>query len=698
MYEFNEVETTRMVPDDEVGNIPAIHYNFPSSWFLSKITSPGGNEVINLEYYSTTAEEEIYSNLHQSVSVSYTQLGYQYPPGTLVTTDHRINPPYVFIKRKFLKKISFKRGNQLVMFIDFVSATGIREDENFSEDRLLQQIKIYSNINATARLVKQYNFTYGYFSSATVPYTKRLRLDALQEVPADGSSIIKPPYSFEYNTTAIPQISTAALDHWGFYNRAGNTSLVPTILIGSNSFGWNANREPDLSGSSCTLLEKIKYPTGGYTTFSYELHKDENNIAIGGVRLKEIIDYSFENKKAVSKRYEYKKDYGTGSGKSNKSNIQYGEVSTWHHFHVLCLPGAPPAQCDEYTNTITTVSASSLFGLGAVQGSHIGYSRVTEYRSNVETAQPMGKTVYEYEVKPFMEHDEDIGSGDLIRRSVYDNTGKLLNELTNNYTYSNTGSINTMWVKAHLNQDSKTYYCKKIVNGVPYFEARRENDKMTDCVDTRHYYTKQALLSTSIYGQYKQLVQQTEKKYDQLSSSYQINTKKYTYGSAAHTYATAIEQGSSSNDLVITTRKYAGDYVYTTGTPDASTNGIRLLQSKNVADALIETRQYRKNIDGTNLRYIGGSVTTFLPTFPYPEKIFTLAIDEPVGTMTESNISNGMFVKDSRYMETGAFVFNLSTGNIVEQSKTNDVLSSYLWERCIRQLYFRSHRKPDLRL
>lgn len=679
-YFFSQVETTRMVADDEAGNIPAISYTYPSAWYLSAITSADGNEVIGFEYYSSTAEENIYSNMLQNTSVTYTKLGYRIYTDPPRVTLHTTTPPSVFIKRKFLKKISFTKAGQQTLFIDFVSATGVRQDANFSEDRVLQQLKVYSNINETPRLVKRYDFTYGYFvNTANVFTPRRLRLDALQEMTADGSSLGKPAYIFTYNSRLIPDRSTAGLDHWGFYNTASNSSLVPTITIDGNSYGYNANREPSLQGSSCTLLEKIQYPTGGYTSFSYELNQGAGNEAVGGVRIKEIIDYSAENKKAVSKKYEYTLEDGSSSGRSNRSQIKYDQHSSFHHYNEPVM-GSPQPEDGDYTNTITTVSASSVFGLGSILGSHIGYTRVLEYLSDVTTNKPLGKTEYKYNFTGFKEFDEDVQNGDLLQKSIYDSDGKLLNEITNTYSYTVVDNLSTLWVKTASSQDNRYFLCKKIIDGMEMMYARQAHESMADCLETRTCYTRLNLFSYGIRSYARQLIQQQEKQYDQLSGAYRLRTTQYTYGSLVHTYPTLMEQSGSSGDLVVTANKYAGDYVHTTGSPDETTQGILLLQTKHVTNALVETRQYRKDADGTNLRYIGGSVIEYSRFGPYPQTVFSLTLSEPLLTMTESDISNGTFIKDDHYTKSGSFKYNTTTGNLVEQSKENDVVSSYLWD------------------
>lgn len=86
-------------------------------------------------------------------------------------------------------------------------------------------------------------------------------------------------HSFEYHDKeAFPDVLSFDQDHWGFYNAAGNTSLLNgqslnNIFPDNNPFSYyNADREPSLEGSKKGVLTKINYPTGGSTTFDFELN------------------------------------------------------------------------------------------------------------------------------------------------------------------------------------------------------------------------------------------------------------------------------------------------------------------------------------------------------------------------------------------------------------------------------------------
>jgi YD repeat-containing protein len=693
IYTFSAVEMTRTVPiDDQGAPLNMQTYLYPSSWFLTQITSPDGIEKILFDYYSTTGEQTLYLNTLQNESKTH-----NFSENTDCFTTYSSSgssytaiPPNTYAKRKFLNKITLKRNDVVIAFLDVISSTG-RQDSEFTEDRKVDQLKFYSVISNTNTLVRQYNLTYNYFiNNANIYYKKRLRLDAVQEISVDGVTASKPPHSFTYNTDfPMPERFTPSLDHWGFYNAASNTSLVPNASVPypnptynypPTTFGGGADREPNLDGASCTILNKITYPTGGYSTFEYELNQakfDDNSIhPVGGLRIKKIIDYSFENKKATAKNYAYTLDNGSTSGRAGIYPV-YLKQTTYLSYLIPHLCPCDPCERDMHTISYT-LTTSSIFGLGSIQGSHVGYSMVTESQSDVNNDQPLGKTIYKYQIGQFYEHDDDLASGDLIQQSVYNNAGKLLTDVTNTYQYSFDGVIYSYLPKPLDQQTSKTKWCRTSTNS--YINYGSWETTPSGCVEFRNVDTKQYLDSYGQWSQKKLLVQQVEKVYDQLSNSYVTNTKNFTYGNTVHMYPTKIDQTTTAGEMVVTEKKYAADYTYESSTTDNNTLGVRNLKWKNMMGTEVESVQYRQNGDGSNKRYIGGALTTFLPSSPYPEKVYQLQLSSPAAAYTASTINgSGVFTYDAAYKVVGSFTYNTTTGNLIEQSKERDVVTSYIW-------------------
>lgn len=694
-YEFNEVETSTYTTDDISTEVPVYTYTYPSSWYLSRIVSADGTEEILLDYTSPAAPHKQFVGFISNQSASYSSNGnggYN-GPGTSYST-----PPEVSITKKYLQKVSLVRNAVTVGYVEFNTLENQRQDleSQFLSpgERLIDNIKVYRRSwRFETNLIQHYKFNYGYFVNTANPtwQRKRLRLESLDELPVEAGVTQKPAHIFEYNNIDdIPTIAAASTDHWGFLNGTETNTFVPTVQIDGNFFGLNANREPSLAGSMACQLKKIKYPTGGSTEFVYELNKatelgKTTEVSVGGIRLKQLIDYSFDNTKATVKTYEYKDEAGSTSGRI--LNLpQYYSVSSNTSYE--SCGGCGDATTVTSTSYTVTVSANSVMGLGRINGSHVGYQRVVEYQTDINSNQTLGKTVYEYRIEGPNDDDENIANGDLLRQTVYNNGGKLLMETTNEYDNLNITSIIGTKINAYSNQSNKTRLVKlDNGNGTYSYQWRHpvrggSNCTVpTDCgpvVEERNYKQRLQGLSYLINLKQKRITQTITKVYDQASDQYIVGQKKYYYDNDLHTMPTRIEELSSGGEVVVTEKKYPLDYTIS-GTPDDLAKAIQLLQTKNIIGAEIESVQFRQNSDGSNKRAINGMLTLFEKTRPYPEWIYRTELSAPVNGFQLSTINNGVFAYQAAYKPLGKFTYN-SYGNLVSQLKYQDVPKSYIWD------------------
>lgn len=160
--------------------------------------------------------------------------------------------------------------------------------------------------------------------------TDRLMLESVTEYGYDykeGGRV----YRFEYEQPEkLPGYLSNKVDHWGFFN---NKEAV------LNPAAYYNLREPNSTTVQYGTLNKIIYPTGGYTRFVFEPHEyrkqlsdnrweacndlGENKIA-GGLRIKRIIDSATGEKadEKVSKEYFYTSDYVQNRASSADAIIQ----------------------------------------------------------------------------------------------------------------------------------------------------------------------------------------------------------------------------------------------------------------------------------------------------------------------------------------------------------------------------------------
>lgn len=165
------------------------------------------------------------------------------------------------------------------------------------------------------------------WTSSSLSNLKRLKLESL---------IIKndDKYIFTYNSVQLPPKTSFALDYWGYYNgQINNKTPFPNpIDFVNSSITYNNidSMTPELLNKFCgvmfsddfyckaNILEKIQYPTGGYSKLFYSLN-EFNNLSItnnpkygnlnfvkgNGLRIDSIIHYDNENNRCNQLFYHY---------------------------------------------------------------------------------------------------------------------------------------------------------------------------------------------------------------------------------------------------------------------------------------------------------------------------------------------------------------------------------------------------------
>lgn len=308
------------------------HIVYDGTLYLTKIESPTGH-AIKLNY----ADEGTYWPTRHIVETLYDN---RYPVAVLnepASTDYRFQivggsngprlvrtiTPYYCINKKRLSSIS--SDSLLVKFIantpreDLNVRTNVTGNYSASSVNRLDEIDVVKIENGENKTLKKYVFSYGYFPKNTIGgntlqdywdnlktgsstdrdyyhefYSndefiyKRLRLDQLQEVGADGTK--KPQYRFYYDPQPLPGKNSSSQDYWGYYNGQENyngnmnyhTLLPKSFMAGTadgvSSFNdqfnylscFGADRRSVPGKTSACMLTSVTYPTGGSVRYSYE--------------------------------------------------------------------------------------------------------------------------------------------------------------------------------------------------------------------------------------------------------------------------------------------------------------------------------------------------------------------------------------------------------------------------------------------
>ena len=446
-YSFNTFERTNLQLNDNpelYGNqVPyTLSYNFNSSWYLTSIVSANGIESIDLEYELVTTQFTVPQNTNYYASMTYGDGTYvcisAQPCGssTFTSLNAGVAPSQTTILyRQFLKKVTYKLNATRVEEVELVLSTNTTTYGYNSKK--LDVVRIKKGPLNTPLI--DFNFTQS-------NSTNRLTLSQIQEkeYTASGTGgLAKNPYVFSYDPTTLPDPTSNSVDHWGYYNGATNTSLIPPVIPCGNVTtypGGNADRNPNTSYMKAGILTRITYPTGGYTTLNFAPHVVEGSVCqsvtgpdryAGGLRIEEIKNYHASGQVAYTRTFNYNKEGSSASSGKLLTEPLYFYVGIRENYPLAYYnpnnPGACTVAAADYTCSQITLYASSRSVLGSVQGSHVGYSRVEEVY--------VGKTVYFYENQPLtLTHLEDSDNGTLLKKEQYNSGGQIL--VRNEYTYS----------------------------------------------------------------------------------------------------------------------------------------------------------------------------------------------------------------------------------------------------------------------
>lgn len=256
-YDFDVTEETATA--GATGSSPAT-----STWYASEIISANKQDIISLSY-----AQENQSYLTKTLVTKYQFLGGvggSPPTGpTSINTNNTITA-------KVVTQINFKNG-----YVQFNRNTAERND--LSNSHSLNNISVYNNDD---ELINKYEFTYKYIGNCSGGDEEScwMLLDKLDNVSIDVANSERLSHNFFYDESDFPSSRTsAAQDYWGYHNgESSNINLIPTTSFTNPNNGQpiqinGANRSVNPFKSQFGIIQKIVYPTGGYTEFDFENNK-----------------------------------------------------------------------------------------------------------------------------------------------------------------------------------------------------------------------------------------------------------------------------------------------------------------------------------------------------------------------------------------------------------------------------------------
>jgi hypothetical protein len=259
---------------------------YTSSWFLSKIITPVGAQILYNNIKGTnTVQQDQYSETEEVKQSG--QFGDCSGVGASGRTTQWSVQTFFPV---FLNTIE---TDQEIVYL----TRDITERADMPGDYALTGIKVYSK--NSGKYEYNYALNYSYFPQVSTicwgnnsapdyhqhnltAICKRLKLDQFIEKGNEANTSGFKTYSFQYSPKAVPSRCSLDQDFWGYYNGAGNNSLLPAVTEPEFSTStFNAtSREANPNYSDAGMLQKIVYPTGGETNFIYE--PNEVNVISSG--------------------------------------------------------------------------------------------------------------------------------------------------------------------------------------------------------------------------------------------------------------------------------------------------------------------------------------------------------------------------------------------------------------------------------
>ncbi len=283
IFGLNEVEktvasTTNATPTEDA---------YISSWYLKKISSPDDKFYVEFHYV-----DEYYKYPFLSSNQSTTTLldVDDYTCGSTTTTD--VQTMYSHVDGKRISSISTSSGQVELSFISGAEREDVDPRQSSQVAKHLDRIEIRSPGDLPADdYCKHFKFEYYYSQvSAAYSYDKRLVLDQVIEKSCSGTAAY-PAYEFTYHDLNVLRSRLSKqIDHWGYFNGVTANddndifTLIPStayVEYGGQRIYYNeddpnstVNRESNATYMKKGVLTKIKYPTGGNTTFQYDANRE----------------------------------------------------------------------------------------------------------------------------------------------------------------------------------------------------------------------------------------------------------------------------------------------------------------------------------------------------------------------------------------------------------------------------------------
>ena len=610
--------------------------NITLRWHLKSITAPNNRRITF--NYSPMSESRFEYNYYPQINYYFSFYPYQSAPIDNFTQTITSQKTFYCI----LQNINFPDNTKLYFEYkdgkDEYYLYNSSKHKAIGKNHRLDNIKIVKN----DKIKKSCKFDYSYNTSETntdncITFLKRIRISG------EGA------YQFEYNSMhGYPFLGTTEYDHWGYYNGKGMgfplSGFIDYIEYDNayNEIITGNIKRPLYEAALSGTLNKITYPTGGYSCLSYEPHtyskyvtrdystlfmpelsaSDFNNET-GGVRIKSITTFSSDSILAETIDYEYTLsenmtlssgilincprygiEYNVLSNNNTPKHVTYYNMSNYIY---------------DYNSTHIEYSRVSVKKSGC---GRIDYEYTTSYdypdilySKNDNITLPYG-TIEFFQSNSYLENiftplgNQQLKRGNLLSESFYDNNGHLVKKNINTYSFP---LVYTDTILCMVGETAKKVFF------------------------SRH----NMLLKSTTVNEYS-------------NNTFVSKTTNYTYNK--YGLPKAITETASNGDKLKILNYYVND---TTAVNDIFQN----MKNNRIFKDIIKQELYRINGDDSILL----SSTKY--DFYNPDKT-NLMLVRPIRTME--------FIKGYGWKNKSYFQYD-TIGNLIEETDIKGVSKTYLW-------------------
>ncbi|NDV67890.1 hypothetical protein [Dysgonomonas sp. 25] len=346
-----------------------------TSWYLSWIKTIDGRSITFKYDTDNTLYVDYYTSQQLKIGQSLQDLPY-------FSENYNLSETEISLR---VKEIEFPEGSIVFSY---------NSDRKDRRKYRMTGIDIYSKGGG---LIKAYLLEQSYFMNGP-----RLRLDKVCTQNSSRKEISA--YTFGYNyhqyTMDLPKYFDYfdlnsnrpyfGQDLWGYYNGISyNTHFIShSVKIPQFEF---ANRAINPKYTQACMLNKITYPTGGYTKFEYENNKNMNGEDVGGLRIKQILSYPSVESVPLVKTYQYENvkenvvAHHLASQRYTRGDIIDESQGTW---------AFPYGRTDFYDYYVSQPALPQ----GNTASAPVFYGKVIEFDGTPQTSN--GKTEHFYNTYP----------------------------------------------------------------------------------------------------------------------------------------------------------------------------------------------------------------------------------------------------------------------------------------------------------